>query len=84
MESKTDDALKTRFLVVRKEIYNRYTVKQLNEHQTASVTLKRSMTERERKSEVIEIATDITHHRSGCKQADQPHSDGLIDQEVLS
>ena len=27
MESKTDDALKTRFLAVRKEIYNRYTAK---------------------------------------------------------
>jgi hypothetical protein len=26
MESKTDDTMKARFLVVRKEIYNRYTV----------------------------------------------------------
>ncbi len=28
MESKTDDTMKARFLVVRKEIYNRYTVKE--------------------------------------------------------
>ena len=60
MERKTDDPLKVRFLVVRKEIYNRYTVKKQNEQQTASVSLKRSMTERERDSEVLEIDTDIT------------------------
>ena len=60
MESKTDDALKATFLAVRKEIYNRFTTKQQNEQQAASVALKRSMTERERESEVIEIDTDIT------------------------
>ena len=60
MESKTDDALKTRFLPVRKEIYNRFTTKQQNEQETASAVLKRSMTELERESEVIEIDTDIT------------------------
>jgi hypothetical protein len=60
MESKTDDALKATFLAVRKEIYNRFTTKQQNEQQTASAALKRSMTERERQSEVIEIDTDIT------------------------
>ena len=60
MESKTDDALKARFFVVRKEIYNRFTVKQQGEHQTTIVVLKRSMTECERESEVIEIDTDIT------------------------
>ena len=60
MESKTDDALKARFLTVRKEIYNRYTAKQQNEQQAASAILKRSMTDRERESEVIEIDTDIT------------------------
>ena len=60
MESKTDDALKARFLAVRKEIYNRYTAKQQNEQQAAIVTLKRSMTDREWESEVIEIDTDIT------------------------
>ena len=31
MESKTDDALKARFLEVRKEIYNRYTTTQQND-----------------------------------------------------
>jgi hypothetical protein len=60
MESKTDDALKARFLAVRKEIYNRYTAKQQKEQQTASAALKRSMTECEWKSEVIEIDTNIT------------------------
>ncbi len=60
MESKTDDALKARFLTVRKEIYNRFTTKQQNEQQAVSVALKRSMTEREWESEVIEIDTDIT------------------------
>ena len=60
MESKTDDALKATFLAVRKEIYNRFTTKQQNEQQAASASLKRSMTERERDSEVLEIDTDIT------------------------
>jgi hypothetical protein len=46
--------------VVRKEIYNRYTAKQQSEQQAASEALKRSMTDRERESEVIEIDTDIT------------------------
>ena len=45
---------------MRKEIYNRFTTKQQNEQQAASAALKRSMTERERESEVIEIDTDIT------------------------
>ena len=60
MESKTDDALKATFLAVRNEIYNRFTTKQQNEQQAASSALKRSMTDRERESEVIEIDTDIT------------------------
>ncbi len=60
MERKTDDSLKARFLTVRKEIYQRFTTKQQNEHQSASVSLKRSMTECEWESEVIEIDTDIT------------------------
>ena len=67
MESKTDDALKARFLVVRKEIYNRYTAKQQNEQEAASAALKRSMTERERESEVIEIDTDISAPRASKK-----------------
>ena len=60
MERKTDDTLKDRFFGVRKEVYNRYTVKHQSEQQTTSVTLKRSMTESEWESEVIEIDTDIT------------------------
>ena len=60
METKTDDALKATFLAVRKEIYNRFTTKKQNEQQAASASLKRSMTERERDSEVLEIDTDIT------------------------
>ncbi len=45
---------------MRKEIYNRYTAKQQKEQQAASAALKRSMTERERESEVIEVDTNIT------------------------
>ncbi len=41
MEIKTDNALKARFLTVRKEIHNRYTTKQQNEQQTDSVKLSR-------------------------------------------
>ncbi len=43
-----------------KEIYNRFTTKKQNEQQAARAALKRSMTEREWESEVIEIDTDIT------------------------
>ncbi len=46
--------------MVRKEIYNPYTAKQQSEQQAVSEALKRSMTEREQESEVIEIGTDIT------------------------
>ena len=60
MECKTEDILKARFFVVRNEIYNRYTAKQQREQQADSAVLKRSMTECEWESEVIEIDTDIT------------------------
>jgi hypothetical protein len=44
MESKKDDSLlKVRFLVVKKEIYKRYTEKQQTEQQAASAALKRGM-----------------------------------------
>ncbi len=59
-ESKTDDVLKYRFLEVRKEIFNRYTAKQQNEQQAANEAFKRSMTDRQWESEVMEIYTDIT------------------------
>ena len=60
MESKTDDVLKARFLLVRKEIFNRYTTKKQNEQEAISETLKRSLTDRQWESEVMEIDTDIT------------------------
>ena len=59
MESTKDDSpLKTRFWVVRKEVYKRFKKKQQTEQQAASAALKRVMSEREWESEVIEI--DIT------------------------
>ena len=67
MESKTDDALKARFLAVRNEICNRYTIKQQNEQEAASVTRKRSMTESEWESDIIDIDTDITAPRASKK-----------------
>jgi hypothetical protein len=61
MESTKDDRpLKARFFVVRKEIYNHYEQKQQTEQQAASAALERSMSERERDSEVIEVDNDIT------------------------
>ena len=61
VESKKDDSpMKARFLVVKKEIYKRYTEKQQTEQQAARVTLKRGMSECKWESEVIEIDTDIT------------------------
>ena len=77
MESKTDDALKATFLAVRKEIYNRFTTKQQNEQKTVSATLKQSMTECERESEVIEIDTDITSP-GASKQTNRTVTDRLI------
>jgi hypothetical protein len=77
MESKTDDALNTTFLTVRNEIYNRFTTNHQNEQQAASESLKRSMTERERESEVIEIDTDITAP-GGSKKTNRTVTDLLI------
>ena len=57
--TKDDSPLKDRFFVVRKEIYNHYKEKQQTEQETASTTLKRVMSERDRESEVIEIDNDI-------------------------
>jgi hypothetical protein len=48
MESNKDDGSeKARFLVVRDEIYDRYTVQQKDKDQVASSALKRSITQRE-------------------------------------
>ncbi len=77
MESKTDDALKATFLAVRNEIYHRFTTKKQNEHQAVSVALKRSMTESERESEVIEIDTDITAP-GASKKTNHTVTDSLI------
>ena len=55
MESKKRDGPeKTRFLVVRDEIYNRYNVQETND-QVVSSSLKRSITQSEEEGEVIEI-----------------------------
>ena len=51
METTKDDSpLETRFFSVRKEIYRHYKEKQQTEQQAASETLKRVMSERERKT----------------------------------
>ena len=61
MESKKDDGPeKARFVVVRDEIYKRYTDQQKAKDQVASSSLKRSITHREKEGEVIEIDGDVT------------------------
>ncbi len=56
MESKKDDGPeKARFVVVRDEIYNRYTTQQKVKDQVVSSVLKRSITQRE--EETMEILT---------------------------
>ena len=61
MESTKDDSpLKARFFAVRKEVYKRFKEQQQTEQQKASAALKRSMSERQGDSEVIEIDNDIT------------------------
>ena len=63
MENKKDDSpLKTRFLTVRKEIYNRYTEKQETEQQAVSAALKQGMSERIRDSDVIEPRTSPSRY----------------------
>ena len=78
METTKDDSpMKARFFAFRKEIYNRYKEKQQTEQQAASTTLKRSMSERERESEVIEIDNDITAP-GASKQTNRTVTDRLI------
>ena len=61
MERKKDSGPeKARFLVMRDEIYNRYTVQQKDKDQVASSALKRSITQCEEEGEVIEIDGDVT------------------------
>ncbi len=78
MESTKDDSpLKARFFAVRKEVYKRFKDKQQTEQQAASAALKRSMSERERHSEVIDVDNDITAP-GASKQTNRTVTDRLI------
>ena len=78
MESTKDDSpLKARFFAVRKEVYKRFKDKQQTEQQAASAALKRSMSERERDSEVIDVDNDITAP-GASKQTNRTVTDRLI------
>ena len=78
MESTKDDSpLKSRFFAVRKEVYKRFKDKQQTEQQAASAALKRSMSERERDSEVIDVDNDITAP-GASKQTNRTVTDRLI------
>ncbi len=78
MESTKDDSpLKARFFAVRKEVYKRFKDKQQTEQQAASAALKRSMSERERDSECIEVDNDITAP-GASKQTNRTVTDRLI------
>jgi hypothetical protein len=58
--TKDDSPLKARFFAVRKEVYKRFKEQQQTEQKAASAALKRSMSERERDSEVIDVDNYIT------------------------
>ena len=61
METKKDDGPeKTRFVVVRDEIYKWYTTQQKAKVQVVSSALKRSITQPEEEGEVIEMDGDVT------------------------
>ena len=78
MESTKDDSpLKSRFFAVRKEVYKRFKDKQQTEQQAASAALKRSMSERERDSEVIDVDNDITAP-GASKQTNRTVTDRFI------
>ena len=78
MESTKDDSpLKARFFAVRKEVYKRFKDKQQTEQQAASAALKRSMSERERDSEVIDVDNDITAP-GASKQTNRTVTDRFI------
>ncbi len=78
MESKKDDGSeKVRFVVVRDEIYNRYTAQQKAKDQVVSSPLKRSITQREEEGEVIEIDGDVTSP-SAAKQTHHTLVDRLM------
>ena len=78
MENTKDDSpLKARFFAVRKEVYKRFKDKQQTEQQAASAAIKRSMSERERDSEVIDVDNDITAP-GASKQTNRTVTDRLI------
>ena len=65
MESKKDEGTeKARFVVVRDEIYKRYTDQEVKD-QVSSSDLKRSITQREEEGAVIEIDGDVTSPSAG-------------------
>ncbi len=77
-ENKKDDGSeKARFVVVRDEIYKRYTVQKKSKDQVASSVLKRSITQRKEEGEVIEIDGDITRP-STVKQTHHTLTDRLM------
>jgi hypothetical protein len=78
MESTKDDSpLKARFFAVRKEVYKLFKEKQQTEQQAASEALKRSMSDREWDSEVIDVDNDITVP-GASKQTNRTVTDRLI------
>ena len=78
MESKKDDGSeKARFVVVRDEIYKRYTAQQKAKNQVASSAVKRSITQWEEEGDVIEIDGDVTRP-SASKQAHRTLADRLM------
>ena len=77
MESTKDDSpLKARFFAVRKEVYKLFKEKQ-TEQKAVSAALKRSMSDRERDSEVIDVDNDITAP-GASKQTNRTVTDRLI------
>jgi hypothetical protein len=76
MESKKDDSsLNARFLVVRKEIYYRYTEKQYTEQEASSVSLKRGMSECTRDSDIIETDTESPLRVQASRPTGQSRTD---------
>ena len=78
MERKKDDGSEeARFVVVRDEIYKRYTSQHKVKDQVARSAVKRSITQREEEGDVIEIDGDVTSP-SAAKQAHRTLADRLM------
>jgi len=83
MESTTDDSpLKARFFAVRKEIYNRYKTEAAD--RTAGSQYGTQTKYVRARAGQWSYRSKQRHHRSRCKQADQPDCHRQIDQEALS